>query len=220
MLLLDGLSMAISGYKTPAHPLIFYGGLWRPGLIIALGGTKSPKILCSICTSKLFKQAWNSTVFFNVNVNTNTMYYMLNYLGLPLFLLKDICVLNYKNYNENWAPNHCEKMLIWFLCINFALAKIRKGVQKLASFVRPFFMSVPKAQPLRFNTFLRLEQNPRSSSGNHHQWCRALNLCYHILVIFFQSFSWPQFIALIYMKATCRDSWAPHRPHWYVEWWG
>ena len=143
-----------------------------------------------------------------------------NYLGLPLFLLKDICVLNYKNYNENWAPNHCEKMLIWFLCINFALAKIRKGVQKLASFVRPFFMSVPKAQPLRFNTFLRLEQNPRSSSGNHHQWCRALNLCYHILVIFFQSFSWPQFIALIYMKATCRDSWAPHRPHWYVEWWG
>ena len=90
-------------------------------------------------------------------------------------------------------------MLIWYMCINFGLAQISKEFQNLASFVRPFFMSVPKAQPLRFNTFLRLEQNPRSSSsGNHHQWCRALNLCYHILLIFFQSFSWPQFIALIY----------------------
>ena len=54
LLLLDGLSMAISGYKTPAHPLIFYGGLWRPGLIIALGGTKFPNVLRSICTSNLF----------------------------------------------------------------------------------------------------------------------------------------------------------------------
>ena len=118
-----------------------------------------------------------------------------NHLSIPLSAFMNMCVLN---YNENWAPNHCIKMFIWFLCMNFALAQISKGLKKLTSFVRPFFMSVPKAQPpLCLNTFLRLEQNPRSS-GNHHQWRRALNLFYHILVLFFQSFWWPQFLALIH----------------------
>ena len=42
----------ISAYKTAAHPLIFYGGLWRPGLI---GRNK-------IC-QRIWVQLFHSAVF-------------------------------------------------------------------------------------------------------------------------------------------------------------
>ena len=154
-----------------------------------------------ICASKLFKH-----VFFSAQISCN-------HLSIPLSAFMNMCVLN---YNENWAPNHCIKMFNWFLCMNFALAQISKGLKKLTSFVRPFFMSVPKVQPLRFNTFLRLEQSPRSySSGNHHQWCQTHQLIFTHLG--------PLLLIVLMTTISCidtwsRDSWPPHHPHWHVKW--
>ena len=124
LLLLDGLSMAISGYKTPAHPLIFYGGLWRPGLIIALGGTKSPKILYLYLCIKTIQACMKFNCVFSAQISCN-------HLSIPLPAFMNMCVLN---YNENWAPNHCIKMLIFILSYQLCPSSNFKRVSKTGKF--------------------------------------------------------------------------------------